>query len=236
MTRTTASGQIAGTGIPSRASSERQRGPRRWVAVVVVVVLVAARRRGGGRGRRVRPQRRHRGEHGQQRLPDLDRGGHPAVADLADPGGCDAGRCRDLDGGGAVGLLQRVIIGGQSSSSSAGGSSSGTFTWLPTVGQTVRQGQVIYRVSGSPVVLLYGSVPAYRDLSEGLTGADVRELNAGLVKLGYATARGARPALGLGLLQRRDRLRAGAAAVAPGADRDRDAAAGPGGVPARPRP
>ena len=38
------------------------------------------------------------------------------------------------------------------------------------------------------MVLLYGSVPAYRDLSEGLTGADVRELNTGLVKLGYATA------------------------------------------------
>ena len=76
---------------------------------------------------------------------------------------------------------------GSSSSSSAGGSSSGTFTWLPTVGHTVRQGQVIYRVSGSPVVLLYGNVPSYRDLSEGLTGADVRELNTGLVKLGYTT-------------------------------------------------
>jgi hypothetical protein len=74
-----------------------------------------------------------------------------------------------------------------SSSSSAGGSSSGTFTWLPAVGHTMRQGQVIYRVSGSPVVLLYGSVPAYRDLSEGLIGADVRELNADLVKLGYTS-------------------------------------------------
>jgi hypothetical protein len=46
---------------------------------------------------------------------------------------------------------------------------------------------VLYRVVGSPVVLLYGKVPAYRDLSEGLTGADVAELNAALVKLGYAT-------------------------------------------------
>ena len=73
------------------------------------------------------------------------------------------------------------------SSSSAGGSSSGTFTWLPTVGHTVREGQAIYRVSGSPVVLLYGNVPSYRDLSEGVTGADVRELNTDLVKLGYTT-------------------------------------------------
>jgi hypothetical protein len=66
-------------------------------------------------------------------------------------------------------------------------SGSGTFTWLPRVGRTVYQGQRIYDVSGSPVVLLYGAVPAYRDLSEGLTGADVTELNTALVKLGYAT-------------------------------------------------
>ena len=52
----------------------------------------------------------------------------------------------------------------------------------------VRQGQVLYRVSGSPVVLLYGPVPAYRDLSEGMTGPDVAELNTDLVQLGYATA------------------------------------------------
>jgi hypothetical protein len=63
----------------------------------------------------------------------------------------------------------------------------GTITALPETGQVVRQGQVLYRVSGSPVVLLYGKVPAYRDLSEGLTGPDVAELNADLVTLGYAT-------------------------------------------------
>jgi hypothetical protein len=64
----------------------------------------------------------------------------------------------------------------------------GTITALPAVGQVVRQGEVLYRVSGSPVVLLYGKVPAYRDLSDGLTGPDVAELNAGLVRLGYATS------------------------------------------------
>jgi Putative peptidoglycan binding domain len=37
------------------------------------------------------------------------------------------------------------------------------------------------------VVLLYGSVPAYRSLSEGMSGADVRQLNRDLVALGYAT-------------------------------------------------
>ena len=64
----------------------------------------------------------------------------------------------------------------------------GTFTALPTAGRLVRQGQVIYQVSGAPVMLLYGHVPAWRDLSEGVTGPDVTELNAALVKLGYASA------------------------------------------------
>jgi hypothetical protein len=64
----------------------------------------------------------------------------------------------------------------------------GTITALPAAGQVVRQGQVLYQVSGAPVVLLYGSTPAYRTLSSGMTGADVAELNADLVALGYATS------------------------------------------------
>ena len=64
----------------------------------------------------------------------------------------------------------------------------GTFTALPADGRVVRQGQVIYQVSGAPVVLLYGHIPAWRDLSDGVTGPDVTELNAALVKLGYASA------------------------------------------------
>ena len=69
----------------------------------------------------------------------------------------------------------------------------GTVTSLPPVGRVVSQGQVLYQVSGQPVVLLYGSTPAYRSLSEGasasdVTGPDVEELNADLVALGYATS------------------------------------------------
>ncbi len=80
-----------------------------------------------------------------------------------------------------------VPASSSSSSSSSASAGSGTFTWLPQVGQVIRQGQQIYGMSGSPVVLLYGPVPAYRDLSEGITGADVTELNRDLVHLGYAT-------------------------------------------------
>ena len=78
-----------------------------------------------------------------------------------------------------------------SPSSTAGSSSSGssaTFTSLPTVGQQFNQGQVLYQVNAQPVVLLYGSTPAYRALSEGMTGADVTELNADLVALGHASS------------------------------------------------
>ncbi len=95
-----------------------------------------------------------------------------------------------------------VVVPGSSSSGAGGpggsspGSGPGTFTWLPAAGQIIRQGQALYQVSESPVVLLYGSVPAYRDLSEGMTGGDVRELNADLVKLGYATAGALGPASG----------------------------------------
>ena len=62
----------------------------------------------------------------------------------------------------------------------------GVCTWLPSVGQVVAQGHVLYRVDQSPVVLLYGRVPAYRALSEGMIGADVRQLNRALVALGFA--------------------------------------------------
>ena len=70
------------------------------------------------------------------------------------------------------------------------GQAHGTVTWLPEVGQVVHQGQVLYRVDGAPVVLLYGSTPAYRALAEGataadVTGADVAQLNHDLVALGY---------------------------------------------------
>ncbi len=67
----------------------------------------------------------------------------------------------------------------------------GTITWLPGLGTVIRSGHVLYRVDGTPVLLLRGKVPAYRDLAEGatadaVTGADVRQLNAALVRLGYA--------------------------------------------------
>jgi hypothetical protein len=46
---------------------------------------------------------------------------------------------------------------------------------------------VLYQTdNGSPVVLLYGPVPAWRTLEEGVVGADVAQLNHDLVQLGDA--------------------------------------------------
>ena len=73
---------------------------------------------------------------------------------------------------------------------------SGTLTRLPAVGNMVRQGQALYQVDGQPVALLYGHVPAWRALSAGMTGADVRELNTTLVRLGYARAAALGPRAG----------------------------------------
>jgi peptidoglycan hydrolase-like protein with peptidoglycan-binding domain len=74
---------------------------------------------------------------------------------------------------------------------------SGTLTRLPAVGKVVRQGEALYQVDGLPVVLLYGNVPAWRALSAGMTGTDVRELNTALVRLGYASSAALGPRAGL---------------------------------------
>jgi len=63
----------------------------------------------------------------------------------------------------------------------------GTYTELPNAGDEVGCGDVLYRVDDTPVLLLCGSTPAYRSLSEGDSGPDVAELNANLVHLDYAT-------------------------------------------------
>jgi hypothetical protein len=76
---------------------------------------------------------------------------------------------------------------GYAGSYSVTGQGGGTLTWLPRAGQVIRQGQVLYRTdNGSPVVLLYGPVPDWRNLGEGVTGADVTQLNHDLVTLGDA--------------------------------------------------
>lgn len=64
----------------------------------------------------------------------------------------------------------------------------GTITAAAEPGTAIQQGDVLYRVNGEPVVVLYGDVPAYRTLLDAptnLEGDDVEQLEAALVALGY---------------------------------------------------
>jgi multidrug efflux pump subunit AcrA (membrane-fusion protein) len=55
---------------------------------------------------------------------------------------------------------------------------------LPFPGTELREGDVVFISSGRPVFLLAGDQPAYRDLGQGLSGSDVRQLEEALVRLG----------------------------------------------------
>jgi multidrug efflux pump subunit AcrA (membrane-fusion protein) len=69
----------------------------------------------------------------------------------------------------------------------------GTYTELPEVGDRIGCGGVLYRVDDRPVLLLCGTVPAYRALRKGDAGRDVRLLNRNLHTPGRRfTARTAR--------------------------------------------
>jgi peptidoglycan hydrolase-like protein with peptidoglycan-binding domain len=61
----------------------------------------------------------------------------------------------------------------------------GTITGVPRTGALSKRGQALYRVDDDPVVLLYGKLPAYRALSPGVHGRDVRQFERNLSALGY---------------------------------------------------
>ncbi len=47
------------------------------------------------------------------------------------------------------------------------------------------EGQPVIEVSGRPIILLNGSVPAFRTMARGTVGDDVKQLQEALVRLGY---------------------------------------------------
>ena len=61
----------------------------------------------------------------------------------------------------------------------------GTYTELPEAGDKVDCGDVLYRVDDDPVLLLCGTVPAYRDLHAGDAGGTSASSTANLRMLGY---------------------------------------------------
>jgi hypothetical protein len=149
---------------PAGARQGRSRRRGRWVALGVVVVVaggtVAAWRAGA-----FSPAATSR--TGQQGAP-------PATSLVTR---------QDLS---AVTPVTATL--GYAGSYTVTGQGGGTLTWLPSPGWVISQGHALYRVdNGSPVVLLYGSVPDWRAMEEGITGQDVSQLNHDLVDLGYAS-------------------------------------------------
>jgi hypothetical protein len=79
----------------------------------------------------------------------------------------------------------------------------GVYTDLPEVGDKVDCGGVLYRVDDEPVLLLCGTVPAYRALHTGDAGQDVRQLNRNLHVRGAGDAFTTKTEQALEALQRR---------------------------------
>jgi len=165
MSRTGAAEQAAGAALSPPAGGGRRPGRRRWVTAGVVTAAVAAA------------------------------AAAVAITDpFATPGSPGAGTGGTGYRTSAATVTRQSLTSqtqvqatlGYARAYSVVNQARGTLTALPATGRIVRQGQVLYRVSGSPVVLLYGKIPAYRALSEGMTGPDVAELNHDLVRLGYA--------------------------------------------------
>ncbi|MEM9203916.1 MAG: peptidoglycan-binding domain-containing protein [Actinomycetota bacterium] len=61
----------------------------------------------------------------------------------------------------------------------------GTVTATTELGDVLRRGDTVVEIDQQPVVLLYGPIPAWRDLDDNLEGPDVQQLEANLVALGY---------------------------------------------------
>ena len=58
-------------------------------------------------------------------------------------------------------------------------------TTLPVRNTQLVEGAVALTASGRPVFVFQGQVPAYRDLAPGVSGEDVRQLEAGLKRMGF---------------------------------------------------
>lgn len=89
----------------------------------------------------------------------------------------------ELDGTLGFGERRDVGFGGQ-----------GTITALPAEGTVVDRGGQLGEVDGDPVSLLFGDRPLWRAIGEGTPdgsgttdGADIAQLEANLIALGYAT-------------------------------------------------
>jgi hypothetical protein len=168
MSETVSRGKEAGqqAEVPAAGKARGSRGRGRWVALGIVVVVVAA-------AAAVSAWRA--GVFSSAASPGAGQRGAP-------PPATQPVTRQDLSAATPV-----TATLGYAGSYPVTGRGGGTLTWLPSPGRVIRQGQVLYKTgNGSPVVLLYGSVPDWRALDEGTAGQDVSQLNHDLADLGYA--------------------------------------------------
>ena len=80
---------------------------------------------------------------------------------------------------------QSVTLAASSLGGGGGQGGSALVTKAPEKGAVLDENAVALEVSGRPVHVLQGEVPMYRDLRPGDTGADVRQLEEALARLGF---------------------------------------------------
>jgi hypothetical protein len=149
---------------PQAAAAAGSRGPGRWVALGVVAVIAA-------------------GTVAAWRAGAFSPAASSATGQQGAPAPATAAVTRQR----LSATTPVTATLGYAGSYAVTGQGSGTLTWLPPAGQVISQGQALYKTdNGSPVVLLNGSVPDWRAMSPGMTGADVAQLNHDLVRLGDA--------------------------------------------------
>lgn len=74
---------------------------------------------------------------------------------------------------------------GYGPAASAAGRLPGTLTWLPQPGAKITRDTPLYQVDNQPVILMYGTLPAYRALTVGTEGPDVTQFEENLRAAGY---------------------------------------------------
>ena len=66
---------------------------------------------------------------------------------------------------------------------------SAILTSAPEKGKDLSEGNVAFTISGRPALVLQGAVPAYRDITPGVAGEDVKQLQLALTRLGFKPGR-----------------------------------------------
>jgi peptidoglycan hydrolase-like protein with peptidoglycan-binding domain len=57
----------------------------------------------------------------------------------------------------------------------------GTITEIPEKGETIRQGEALFAIDAEPVILLYGDLPAYRDIAIGSEAQTISSPSGGTI-------------------------------------------------------